>query len=154
MTLHSAPWKRPVLSKLDDPPPCWQITDYSWTSLQQENHFIFSHVRGHRIQGYISSPWTQGLDEINTFKNYLQEIRNMSNFQIWKEIMGFNSNWHMLCFSPWDSMVCIANHCRNMHKTKKKFSGEETNRSTQACRFLRMQRSSFFALNYLSLKLL
>lgn len=76
-------------------------------------------------------PWIQGLDEINTFKNYLQEIRNMSNFQTWKEMMGFNSNWHMLCLSSWDSMVCIANSCRKYSENKEKISGQETIRSTQ-----------------------
>lgn len=32
----------------------------------------------------------------------------MSNFQTWKEMMGFNPSWHKRCLSPWDSMVCIA----------------------------------------------
>lgn len=131
MTLRSTPWKHPVLSKLDDPPQCWQITDHGWTDLQKENHCLSSFLYTDIVFWAIFLfPTIQVLDEINTPKNYLQEIRNMSNFQTWKEMMGFNSNWRMLCLSPWDSMVCIANSCRKYSEDKENILGEETIHST------------------------
>lgn len=139
------PWKRPVLSKPDHRPQCWQITDHGWTDLQKENNFLFSLVETDIVCVVIFLfPWVQGVDEINTFKNYLQEIRNMSNFQTWKEMMGFNSNWHMLCLSPWDLMVCIANSCRKYSEDKENISGEETIRPSQ--RLQCFKKASIFRL--------
>jgi len=101
-------------------------------NLQKENHFLFSLVYMDIVfRAILLFPCIQELDEINTFKNYLQEIRNMSNFQTWNEMTGFNSNWHMLCLSPWDSMVCIANSSRKYSEDKVNISGEKTIHSTQ-----------------------
>lgn len=59
----------------------------------------------------------------------------MSNFQTWKEMMGFNPSWHKLCLSPWNSMVCIADSCRKYSEGKENVLGKERIHSTQRLQF-------------------
>lgn len=133
MTSHSVPWKHTALCKLDDPLQCWQITVHSWTDLQKENHFVFFLMyMGMAFKASFLFPRIQACDEIKALKNDPQELWHLSRFQTGKEMMGFNSSWHTLYLSPWDSVVCTANGCRKDSEGKENILGEETIHSTQS----------------------
>lgn len=144
MTSCSAPSKHPVPSKLDDPPQCWQITDHGWTSLQKENHFLFSHVQGHSIQGYISSAlntrawWNKHIQKLSA-RN--QKYVKFPNLEIDWASTQIGTCFVFLPGTRWSALLTVV---EIFARQKKK--SQETNCSRQASRFLRMQQSSFFAL--------
>jgi len=79
----------------------------------------------------------------------------MSNFQTWKETVGFKPSWHKLYLSPLDKMVYITDGCRKYSEGKENFLEIERIHSTpQKMNYLWKQLFSFFALNYALLKLL
>lgn len=61
----------------------------------------------------------------------------MSDFQTWKETMGFNPSWHQLYLSPLDKMVCIARGSRKHSEGKENFLEIERIHSTKNQLFMK-----------------
>lgn len=54
----------------------------------------------------------------------------MSNFQTWKETVGFKPSWHKLYLSPLDKMVYITDGSRKYSEGKENFLEIERIHST------------------------